>query len=239
MHWVATLACRFSGLSQSWHNDCVSYGCHSGFWFYKNEKAPVCQLSCLEEELMNVFNRKKNLFRIAIFGMLIALALPVTALGQRRGRGRNRDFGQFDKKCAKFVNCHDARDGRWDGHGRRRNLGIFRNGIFFPRGRGRDFDDEHFFRQRRFRQRNRGFDNDDDFFRQQRFRHRDRDFDDDDFFRQRRFRQRNRDFDGDDGSFRQRRFRQRNRDFDDNDGSFRRGRGGRGLASILNNIFLP
>ena len=48
--------------------------------------------------------------------------------GYRGNRGRNQDW-----KCGVFVNCHDARDGRWDGRGPRRTTGIWRNGIFFPR----------------------------------------------------------------------------------------------------------
>jgi hypothetical protein len=32
------------------------------------------------------------------------------------------------------VNCHNARDGRLDGRGPRRTSGIWRDGVFFPRG---------------------------------------------------------------------------------------------------------
>jgi hypothetical protein len=40
------------------------------------------------------------------------------ATAQGRGHwGRESSWG---KKCDKFVNCHDARDGRWDGRGPRR-----------------------------------------------------------------------------------------------------------------------
>lgn len=46
-----------------------------------------------------------------------------------RGRGRNQDW-----KCGKFINCHDARDGRVDGRGPNSNRGVFQNGIFLPRG---------------------------------------------------------------------------------------------------------
>ncbi len=41
------------------------------------------------------------------------------------GRGRNQDW-----KCSVFVNCHDARDGRWDGRGPRMST----NRIFSGRG---------------------------------------------------------------------------------------------------------
>ncbi|MCA1643647.1 MAG: hypothetical protein LC785_17275, partial [Acidobacteria bacterium] len=36
------------------------------------------------------------------------------------GKGRNKS-GRWGDKCDKFVNCHDARDGRVDGRGPRRN----------------------------------------------------------------------------------------------------------------------
>ena len=54
-----------------------------------------------------------------ILTLLLAVVLPATALGQGRGRGHGRGgvFGSSNNKCGKFVNCHDARDGRWDGRG--------------------------------------------------------------------------------------------------------------------------
>ena len=58
---------------------------------------------------------------VAFVALIIAICVPSVALGQGRGRGRNKD------KCDKFVNCHDARDGRVDGRG--------------PRG-DRDYDDD-------------------------------------------------------------------------------------------------
>ena len=84
--------------------------------------------------------RKVILFGIAIFALMLALTLPLTAFGQGHGHGRGRgpDLG---KKCGKFVNCHDAREGRWDGHGPKQD-GL-RNGISFRRNR----------RDRRFRDR--------------------------------------------------------------------------------------
>jgi hypothetical protein len=62
----------------------------------------------------------RSLFGILVFSLLLTLGMSSAAMGQGRGRrGPN-----WDKKCAKFVNCHDARDGRWDGRGpnRDRNL---------------------------------------------------------------------------------------------------------------------
>jgi hypothetical protein len=40
----------------------------------------------------------------------------------------------YDRKCRKFVNCHDARDGRVDGRGPNRQTGFWRDGVFVPRG---------------------------------------------------------------------------------------------------------
>ena len=55
--------------------------------------------------------------------------------GRGHGRGRGHQNGwRFGNKCDKFVNCHDARDGRVDGRGpNRRNL-AWRNEGFVPRG---------------------------------------------------------------------------------------------------------
>ena len=40
--------------------------------------------------------------------------------GWRNTNGRNRNYTrQYNKKCGKFVNCHDARAGRIDGRGAR------------------------------------------------------------------------------------------------------------------------
>ena len=58
-----------------------------------------------------------------LFGSLaimFLMALPSTGLAQGRGHGKNR--GNQNWKCGKFVNCHDARDGRWDRGDRRRNI---------------------------------------------------------------------------------------------------------------------
>jgi hypothetical protein len=91
----------------------------------------------------------KTLLGILVVSFLITIA-STDAMGQRRGR-RN---SHLDKKCAKFVNCHDARDGRWDGRGPNRRAGltssIFRrnrrdrdNDIVSRRRRGRDRDFDH------------------------------------------------------------------------------------------------
>lgn len=89
--------------------------------------------------------------------MAIVSVLSLTALAQGRGRGggqgrraevfADRDFRgnrgrNMDWKCGKFVNCHDARDGRWDGRGPRRG-GFWRDGVFFGRGPNGEYRRRH------------------------------------------------------------------------------------------------
>ena len=85
---------------------------------------------------------------IAVFSLLFMIALPAAVQAQGRGRGRGPDMS---KKCGKFVNCHDARDGRVDGRGPRRDA--FRRGVFVGRNhnhrRFRNVDDGRFARARR------------------------------------------------------------------------------------------
>ena len=73
----------------------------------------------MRRNLMRISKRPTALFSMIILGLLLAVALPTTALGQGRGRGHGRGgiFGNSKNKCGKFVNCHDARDGRVDGRG--------------------------------------------------------------------------------------------------------------------------
>ena len=77
----------------------------------------------------------KNLLGILLVGIVITFASS-DAMAQGRGRRASNS----DRKCGKFVNCHDARDGRWDGRGPNRRTGftnIFRRN---RRHRDRDFD---------------------------------------------------------------------------------------------------
>jgi hypothetical protein len=71
---------------------------------------------------------------ITTLAMFVSLALSDVTFAQR-GRGRFND-----KKSGKFINGHDARDGRWDGRGPRFRFGDRRD-------RGRRF----IFRDRRHR----------------------------------------------------------------------------------------
>lgn len=108
-----------------------------------------------------------KLIGAAALGLLMMLSVTTDSMGQRRNR---RVFRNTDRKCDKFVNCHDARDGRWDGRGPRRDgdRDRFTLGRIFGRSR-RDRDSDRFERRRRR-------DRDDDRFERRRIR-RNRDFD--------------------------------------------------------------
>jgi len=87
---------------------------------------------------MNQKKTRLSLLTALLFALMIMVAAPATSWaqgnGRGRGHGRNRGDGwKLNKKCGKFVNCHDARNGRVDGRGRRRNL-AWRNEGFVPRG---------------------------------------------------------------------------------------------------------
>lgn len=77
----------------------------------------------------------KTLFGILVVGVVLLFGASSDALGQ----GRGRRVSHLDKKCEKFVNCHDARDGRLDGRGPNRRTG-FTNIFTRRRHRDRDFD---------------------------------------------------------------------------------------------------
>jgi hypothetical protein len=102
----------------------------------------------------------RKLFGIVVLGLLMLLSVSVDAMGQGRGRRVSRS----DKKCGKFVNCHDARDGRVDGRGPNRRTSsrdrFFRRNrrnrdsdrrIRVRRDRDRDFDRDRVWRHRRRR----------------------------------------------------------------------------------------
>jgi len=76
----------------------------------------------------------KNLFGILVVGLVLFFGAFHDAMGQ----GRGRRGSHWDKKCEKFVNCHDARDGRWDGRGPNRRSGF--TNIFTRQRRYRDRD---------------------------------------------------------------------------------------------------
>ena len=102
---------------------------------------------------MKIVTYESKLLAAAFFGLVLLLAMPATSIAQGRGYGRGRGRGpDLDKKCAKFVNCHDARDGRWDGrgpnresrisdyYGRRRYRRVTTNDMIYGRTRTRRID---------------------------------------------------------------------------------------------------
>ena len=95
----------------------------------------------------------KNVVGAALLVLLMILSVSSEVLGQ----GRRRRVSQWDKKCAKFVNCHDARDGRVDGRGPNRSIGRFRR---HRRDRDDDRDFDRITRRRRNRDRDRDSDRD-------------------------------------------------------------------------------
>jgi hypothetical protein len=60
---------------------------------------------------MKSMKRNRNLL-IVVASLCLLAALPSMSFAQGRGRGRGQE-----KKLDRFVNGHDARDGRWDGRG--------------------------------------------------------------------------------------------------------------------------
>lgn len=93
----------------------------------------------------------RKLFGITVLALLTMLSVSSEVMGQ----GRGRRVSQRDRKCAKFVNCHDARDGRLDGRGPDRGDDSITN-IFRRNRRTRDIE----VRNRRERRRDRDFDRD-------------------------------------------------------------------------------
>ncbi len=113
---------------------------------------------------MKLMKRNRKMWLVVASIFLLAL-LPATSFSQGRGRGQ-------DKKLDKFVNGHDARNGRWDGRGpgysRRSLIGNDTRNRRSNRFRNRNFDRNDQFSDRGLRRR--GFDNN-QFLRSQRSRH--------------------------------------------------------------------
>jgi hypothetical protein len=99
----------------------------------------------------------KRIVGSAVLVLLMILSVSFEVLAQGRGRRASR----WNKKCEKFVNCHDARDGRWDGRGPNRRIVFDRR---FRRNRRHRDDDRDFDRITR-RRRNRDRDDRDQFRR--------------------------------------------------------------------------
>jgi len=73
------------------------------------------------------------MFRFAMLTLAAVAFLTVLSVSNvsAQGRGHGHGNGRWGDKCGKFVNCHDARDGRWDNRGPRRRLS-FRQRYYSP-----------------------------------------------------------------------------------------------------------
>jgi len=111
---------------------------------------------------MKLSKNQQSSFGIIVLGLLLAI-IPATALGKSSGGGqwrrqegntgwrtRTQSLSKYDKKCAKFRNCHDASDGRWDGRGPR---GSRVSNVLTTRvRRNRQYDYNYMLRNRRNRE---------------------------------------------------------------------------------------
>jgi hypothetical protein len=74
---------------------------------------------------MRQFGNRRNFCAIIVLALLLLVAAASTSFAQGQGRGRGRgnsdnwNWSRHNRKCGKFVNCHDARNGRWDQRGPR------------------------------------------------------------------------------------------------------------------------
>jgi hypothetical protein len=63
----------------------------------------------------------RRVFGLILVGVLaVTLFFPGSVAAQGRGQGRG-----LAKKDSKFINGHDAREGRWDGRGPRPRLRVW------------------------------------------------------------------------------------------------------------------
>ncbi|HEV7474408.1 MAG TPA: hypothetical protein VGN90_10195 [Pyrinomonadaceae bacterium] len=100
---------------------------------------------------MRQLSSTRKFIALIVMALLLAIAAPTTSFAKgQNGRWRSqgdRDWNssRWNRKCGKFVNCHDARDGRWDRRGARGD----RVGNFAGRSGYRRNND--FYRTRRVR----------------------------------------------------------------------------------------
>jgi hypothetical protein len=110
---------------------------------------------------------------LLVAGVVLLAATPATNFAQ----GRSRDRGDA-KKSDRFVNRHDARDGRWDGRGPQSARGSDIGNVIRHRQdrlSNRNLNRDRRLRDRRIEVRNRRFDNN-NLVRSQRLRNRHRHF---------------------------------------------------------------
>jgi len=72
---------------------------------------------------------------VVILGLIVFVTLLLPVTGQAQGRGHGRGLS---KKSVKFVNGHDASEGRLDGRGPRRRL-VRGRWILLPRRQNREW----------------------------------------------------------------------------------------------------
>jgi len=93
---------------------------------------------------------KLRTLRFALLATTLAIVVNVALSGEAFAKQKRGRFN--DKKAGKFINGHDARDGRWDGRGPRSRFRDRRDRDerFIFRDR-RDRDERFIFRDRRDR----------------------------------------------------------------------------------------
>ena len=90
----------------------------------------------------------RNIFLVG--GLAFLVLMGASSEAQAKGKGRGQRDSKWEKKCAKFVNCHDASEGRVDGRGPRTEDNDNWNSRRFRHRRDADRFNEH---QRRRRHR--------------------------------------------------------------------------------------
>jgi hypothetical protein len=62
-------------------------------------------------------SKRRSFVAMIVLALLMGVTMPATSLAQ--DRRNNQGWNINNRKCGKFVNCHDASEGRRDGRGRR------------------------------------------------------------------------------------------------------------------------
>ena len=101
---------------------------------------------------------KLRTLRFALLITTLAVVVNLALSGETYAKQRRGRFN--DKKAGKFINGHDARDGRWDGRGPRTRFGDRRRDDRFIFRDRRDRDDRFRFRRDRDEWRDRWRDGD-------------------------------------------------------------------------------
>jgi hypothetical protein len=81
----------------------------------------------------------KGLILLLVTMTLLMIVVPSDAAAQ--GRGHWRQDSSLGKKCGKFVNCHDARDGKWGNRDNSRRA--YRNRVYMRNYRNGTYSNYH------------------------------------------------------------------------------------------------